>query len=89
MSIYYDATDENEQRRAYALEKALQNYGGSGPIDTIVAHAERFEAYLKGGVDKKGKGLPQVDLSKNNHFFHDSLGCPYECDGDHNHPERP
>lgn len=27
------------------------------------------------------------DLSKPNHYFHDSLGDPATCTGDHNHPE--
>lgn len=27
------------------------------------------------------------DLSRPNHYFHDSLGDPAECTGDHNHPE--
>lgn len=27
------------------------------------------------------------DLSRPNHFFHDSLGDPATCTGDHNHPE--
>lgn len=27
------------------------------------------------------------DLDKQNHFCHDALGCPYECEGDHNHPQ--
>lgn len=27
-----------------------------------------------------------VDLTKSNHFFHDSAGCPGECLADHNHP---
>lgn len=26
------------------------------------------------------------DLSRPNHYFHDSLGCPLSCDDDHNHP---
>lgn len=26
------------------------------------------------------------DLSKPNHFYHDSLGDPATCTGDHNHP---
>lgn len=26
------------------------------------------------------------DLSKPNHYYHDSLGCPLSCTGDHNHP---
>ena len=29
------------------------------------------------------------DLSRPNHYFHDSLGCPFECTGDHNHPASP
>lgn len=27
------------------------------------------------------------DLSRPNHYFHDSLGDPATCTGDHNHPE--
>lgn len=27
-----------------------------------------------------------VDLKRQNHFYHDSLGCPFECTEDHNHP---
>lgn len=27
------------------------------------------------------------DLSKPNHYFHDNLGCPISCRGDHNHPK--
>lgn len=27
------------------------------------------------------------DLSRPNHYFHDSLGDPASCTGDHNHPE--
>jgi hypothetical protein len=30
--------------------------------------------------------LDKVVLRKPNHFYHDSLGCPYECNEDHNHP---
>lgn len=30
-----------------------------------------------------------VDLRKPNHFYHDILGCPFECGGDHNHPTPP
>ena len=28
------------------------------------------------------------DGSKPNHYFHDSLGDPYRCKEDHNHPVR-
>lgn len=27
-----------------------------------------------------------IDQNKPNHFFHDSLGDPETCEGDHNHP---
>jgi len=27
------------------------------------------------------------DLSRPNHYFHDSLGDPFTCTGDHNHPD--
>lgn len=29
-----------------------------------------------------------IDLNRSNHFYHDSLGCPFECGDDHNHPTR-
>lgn len=35
-------------------------------------------------------GINNVDLvqiTRQNHFYHDSLGCPFECSEDHNHPE--
>lgn len=25
-------------------------------------------------------------LDRPNHYYHDSLGCPFECIGRHNHP---
>lgn len=28
----------------------------------------------------------QPRLDRSNHYFHDSLGCPFECTGRHNHP---
>lgn len=27
-----------------------------------------------------------ADLARGNHHFHDSLGCPHTCTGNHNHP---
>lgn len=30
---------------------------------------------------------PYPEGVKPNHYFHDSLGDPYTCTGDHNHPE--
>lgn len=27
------------------------------------------------------------DLNRPNHLAHDILGCPFECDGNHNHPQ--
>lgn len=37
--------------------------------------------------ESDGNEEKYVDLNKSNHFFHDSLGCPFECAGDHNHPK--
>lgn len=34
------------------------------------------------------KGSQLTDPSKPNHYFHDALGDPGTCKGDHNHPER-
>lgn len=31
---------------------------------------------------------PEPDLLKPNHYAWDSLGDPYNCDEDHNHPPR-
>lgn len=28
------------------------------------------------------------DIHRPNHFVHDSLGDPFDCDEDHNHPDR-
>lgn len=33
--------------------------------------------------------MAKADWSKPNHFFHDSLGDPATCTGDHNHPPEP
>lgn len=32
---------------------------------------------------------PEPDLTKPNHYYWDSLGDPYNCDEDHNHPPKP
>lgn len=66
---------------AVALVRALRNV------------ADQIEAEAGELIISAVTGTPTVpaviDPDKPNHFFHDSLGCPYECEmegGDHNHP---
>lgn len=33
------------------------------------------------------KRIRDEEPPRPNHYMHDSLGCPYECSEDHNHPE--
>lgn len=48
---------------------------------TFAPHAHQDCPY-----DLEVDPVRDVDLGKGNHFYHDVLGCPAECEDDHNHP---
>lgn len=83
MRLNFDTFDENKE----AFLAVVQAIEGCSEVARITRSHGAEAITFTDGTMLTFRARTSPNLRRPNHYYHDGLGCPHECTGDHNHPE--